>query len=308
MRPRLLLPLALAVAAAALVPVAVPAGAQEGTCTQRNSLGQCIVWAPVEVPGRPGGGSGTPSGGNGGGGGGSAPTGPPPVCVWRTVPPPVATSRPFYPGAPDGAIWQVLDCGSISEHAGRGYRWLPPGTPEGPQPGPPGPEIIAQMLLAAAEARMEAPTLASDPPVGVSAVVDVPAFVAVTNWQDEIVEGECVLGTCVSLTATPTLVFDPGDGSEPVTCPPGGSRYAPGGPPLDDQAEGACAHAYPRRTGIDDRPDAWPGEVSVRWDISWTSTVDGGPGPSGTFDPLVFSTGLPRSVEEVGTVVVEGES
>ena len=57
---------------------------------------------------------------------------------------------------------------------------------------------------------MVAPELASDPPVGVSSVVNTPVFVEVTNWQPQITDSECVLGVCVTMTATPTLTLRSG--------------------------------------------------------------------------------------------------
>ena len=228
--------------------------------------------------------------------------------MWQTVPPPLPSSRAFYPGAPPDAVWQVLYCGEGGENSGQGFRWLPPGG-AGVEVTPPAPAVLAQTLLASVKAEMHAPTLATDPAIGVSSVVNAPVFVEVTNWQGQIVKGpECVFFVCVSITATPTLSFDPGDGSAPITCAPPGSRYVPGGPPLADQAVGACAHTYQLRTGVEGRPDEWPGVVSVTWDVAWTSSVGGAAGPSGSFAPLVFSTGLPRAVDEVATVVVDGDS
>lgn len=216
---------------------------------------------------------------------------------------------------PPGAVWKRLDCpeplaGNYFDERDGGLpiRWFPPGGGE-PAVVPSSVEVVAESLLVAAEARMEAPRLGTDPPVGVSSVVGVPVFVEVTNWQGEIVEGpECVSGVCVSLRATPTLRFDPGDGSPVVTCAPPGSRYVPGGPSLAEQAVGACAHVYERRSGVEGRPGEWPGVVSVSWAVSWSSTVGGVPGPSGSFEPLVLSAALPRAVEEVSTVVVDGDS
>jgi hypothetical protein len=195
---------------------------------------------------------------------------------------------------------QVYTCGVLGSVA---VRWVPTGGGAPSAPTPPEPGVVATLVLARVKAEMVAPSLGSDPPPGVAAVVNTPVFVEVTNWQPEIVDRDCVLGVCVTMTATPGLVFDPGDGSEVVSCEPPGSRYDPA-LPLVEQAQGACAHVYRLRTGAEGRPSEWPGLVTVTWNVSWTSNV----GASGTYGPLSFSTGLPRAVEEVSTVVVEGSS
>jgi hypothetical protein len=207
-----------------------------------------------------------------------------------------------FQNAYPGAVMQVYTCGVLGSVA---VRWVPVGSGGAPlpPPTPPEPGVVATLVFARVKAGMVAPTLGSDPPLGVAAVVNTPVFVEVTNWQPEIVDRDCVLGVCVSMTASPSLVFDPGDGSEAVSCVPPGSRYDPA-LPLVEQAQGACAHVYRLRTGAEGRPSEWLGLVTVTWNVSWTSNV----GVSGTYGPLSFSTGLPRAVEEVSTVVVEGSS
>jgi len=133
--------------------------------------------------------------------------------------------------------------------------------------------------------------------------VNTPVFVEVTNWQPQITDNECVLGVCVTMTATPSLTFDPGDGSGSVVCDPPGSRYVPGGASLAEQAVGACAHTYLQRTGVNGRPGAWPGSVTVTWDVNWA-----GGGATGVFGPLVFTAPFDRPVEEVSAVVVDGST
>jgi hypothetical protein len=195
---------------------------------------------------------------------------------------------------------QVYTCTVLGSIA---VRWVSIGGGAPSEPTAPDPRVVATLVFARVKAEMVAPTLGSDPPVGVAAVVNTPVFVEVTNWRPEIVDRDCILGVCVSMTASPSLVFDPGDGSEAVSCEPPGSRYD-AALPLMEQAQGACAHVYRLRTGAEGRPSAWPGLVTVTWNVSWTSNV----GASGVYAPLSFSTGLPRAVEEVSTVVVEGSS
>lgn len=280
----------------------------EGECQQFTTTGICRTTAPVVVPGTPRvePPSGEPTAEPVGGRDGSAV--PNYSCDWITVPE-TPELRAEFPDAPPDAMFEVYECRLAVAEFGlsqnldgrRAERWV---LPDGSEPAQPVPGALAATIYVSVQAAMQAPALASDPPVGVAAIVNAPVFVEVTNWQPEIVQSECALGVCVTMTATPTLTFDPGDGSAPITCEPPGSRYVPGGPPMAEQAEGACAHTYRRRTGVDDRPAEWPGAVSVTWDVSWTSTVGGSPGPSGSYAPVTLSTALPRAVEEVAAVVV----
>jgi hypothetical protein len=155
-------------------------------------------------------------------------------------------------------------------------------------------------------ALMEAPRLATNPPAGAPAIVDLPVFVAVENWQGELTDSQCVLGVCVDITASPTLDFHPGESAAPVLhCDPPGTRFdaVRGDAVAQASAPGACAYPYRQRTGVGGRPGEWPGVVTVRWSVSWNSNV----GASGSFPGLSFSTAAPRVVNEVQTVVVDGE-
>jgi hypothetical protein len=283
-----------------------PAGAQEADCTGDAAARDCHVG--VEIPGSGSGPSG-PSGTDSGRGGGGA--------------------RPSLPMSPEsGAGGFRANCNSQSRLTGadatEGQRTLGrqgpvAGCNEGPgiQPGatfvefdpqnnaapaPPAPEAVAADLYVEAQARMRAPEVVADPAVGTPSIITLPVFVQVTNWVDRFTIGpNCVQGVCVTLTAEPTLTFDPGEpASEPIVCDPPGTRFDPNGPDPAVQAgaPGACAYAYQARTGADERPDAWPGQVTVTWDVSWTAGV-----ASGEFDPQVLSTAVPREVDEVQTVV-----
>jgi hypothetical protein len=169
---------------------------------------------------------------------------------------------------------------------------------------PPAPEDVATGLFLEAQAEMRRPEVVMDPPVGTASIISLPVFVQVTNWVGGFTRERCDQGVCVSLSAEPTLTFDPGEpGSEPIVCEPPGTRFDPNGadPEVQAAAPGACAHAYRARTGADERPEAWPGQVTVTWDVSWTAG-----GASGEFDPQALSTALPREVDEVQTVVRDG--
>jgi hypothetical protein len=177
--------------------------------------------------------------------------------------------------------------------------------PEGQEaPAAPSPQEIAAGLLVDAQAQMHRPEVVMDPPEGTASIITLPVFVQVTNWVAGIHEEACEGTVCVSLTAEPTLRFDPGEpGSSPIVCEPPGTRFDPNGadPEVQAAAPGACAHTYRYRTGAEGRPDAWPAVVSVTWDVSWTAGDI-----SREFEPQTLSRSVPRQVDEVQTLVRDG--
>lgn len=182
------------------------------------------------------------------------------------------------------------------------FQWFTPGEP-GPSPLP-SPEALAETIRARLEGTLPAPALASDPGVGEAAIVAVPTFVAVSNWTGVVTDEECDPGgvLCVSVTATPRLSFSPGEpGAAATACAGPGSRFVEGaGSSLAQAAApGACAYVYRLRTGVGDRPEAWPGLVTTTWELVWASTS----GASGSLPPVVKSTSLPRPVHEVQTMI-----
>jgi hypothetical protein len=283
--------------------------AQAQGCEQHSDWGECGVEIPVPV------GISEPvsdTGGDGGAVGSAGPTVSPP-CPWVTPTGANAQEglRELFPEAPPDAVFQVQDCADANPDSpggtqfSFGARWLPAAA--APEPVPPPSIAVALILYARVQAQMEAPVLATNPPAGASAVVDLPVFVEVTNWQGPITDGECVLGVCADLTAVPSLEFDAGEPEASlVTCDPPGSRFdlARGTAVAQASVPGACAYSYRERTGVAGRPGEWPGVVTVRWAVSWTSNV-GDPPASGTFPDLTFSTASPRVVDEVQTVVTD---
>jgi hypothetical protein len=225
-------------------------------------------------------------------------------CWWEVYPLPdgVVPDRPAGV-SPDAVLyWQAcLNSVGRTVVGPEGAQWFEPAQAPAPSPAQ-----VATQLRVQVAARLTDPVVATSPPEWDPSVVTVPTFVAVTNWQGEVVEPGCdETGTvCVTIRATPTLTFDPGEpGARVITCEPGGTRYDPDGPPADAQAaaDGACAHAYRRRTGVRGRPDAWPASLTIDWEISWE-----GAGQTGTFADMSVSTSVDREVEEVQAVVVDG--
>jgi hypothetical protein len=224
-------------------------------------------------------------------------------CWWELYPIPegVVPDRPA--GVSDQAVmyWELCLNDLGNEYVGPGgAQWFEPDAAPTPSPAQ-----VATMLRVEVVAQLYDPVVATDPPVAGPSIVGVPTFLAVTNWQGEVSEQGCdPTGTiCVTITATPTLSFDPGEpGAAVVACEPGGTRFDEGGPPPDIQAAvaGACAHAYSRRTGVDGRPDAWTASATITWDAGWS-----GAGDSGTFTDISATTSFGRQVEELRTVVVD---
>jgi hypothetical protein len=183
------------------------------------------------------------------------------------------------------------------------FRPAPPDEPVAPAA-----EEVAGDLWLRVQETLNAPAVAADPPVGTASIVTLPVFVEVTNWQGVQTEELCDTGVCVTLTATPTLLLYPGEpDTRPIVCDPPGTRFDPGGaePEVQASAPGACAFVYTLRSGVDGRPAEWPAEVQITWDVQWTSNV-AGPDGSGSFDPMSLATPIPRAVNEVQTVVVDG--
>lgn len=276
-------------------------------CVKWDIAGQCIkvVPIPVGVPQQP-----APGAGEDGPRGPGAPL---PDCRWRTIPtmpgieawigpPPAEMQNPVLQGyqcdsnegVPDAAIGLPV-----------AFRWVEGGPAA---PAPMTPAALAQVLYVRVRAQMQAPRVAADPPPASPAVVNVPVFVEVANWQPPIVDTECdpLSGLCVSMTATPSLAWEPGEqGASVLRCDPPGSRFDPVGGPAEVQAAepGACAWTYKQRTGVEGRPDSWAGSVTVSWSVVWLATD----GTNGFFPDLSFTAAAPRAVDEVQTVVADSE-
>jgi hypothetical protein len=292
----------LAASAAAGASPARPSGparpAQAGPpCSFDYCVGDDLPGPRPGVPGVPTN-PGTPGGGGGGGGA--------PASACRYVPfeQAVGVSNPRAPDPPSpDAVLYIQECdGQLTGIA----IWVQPG--EAP-PGPAqtvSPAQLAEQVRVRLEGNLPAPSVSSSPAPGIAALIGFPSFVAVDNWQGRVTDSQCdpIVGLlCVTVVAVPHLAWTPGEpGAPTVACAGAGTRFEPGGAPPDDQAAapGACAYAYRARTGVAGRPDLWPGEVSVRWELEWTTNGGGGSGP---LADVVKTTAVPRAVDEVQTVV-----
>ena len=268
-----------------------PASADSpGQCIEYSALGYCVEW-DTAIPGGPG---------QAGGGRIRGPS-PEVVCYWVTISP-LGNDPTIYRDfgldiPPEGVeiVWQEYECSDGSTQFN--FRWVIPATPAN----------LASIARGRLVRQLPQPTLGASPPIGAASIVGVPVFVVVTNWTGSISEQECAGGLCVTVTATPSMAFAPGEsGTELMQCAGPGARYVPGGPPIADQAGApdACTHVYTRRTGVSGRPEAWAGSVSVTWTIGWSASS----GATGSLPSVTRSTSLPRPVEEVQTVIAGGQT
>lgn len=259
--------------------------ANVGECVETDPFGFCIEW-DVPTPGGPG--------DDGGSGGGEA------ECYWVTIDENLADDPTIwvdfgldYPPEGVDIVWQSWECSD-----GRttfNFRWVIPPTPAN----------LATLARGRLVGQLPQPVVESSPPLGTASIVGVPVFVEVVNWTGVVSESECAGGLCVTVSATPSLTYTPGEtGSSALPCSGSGSRYVPDGASAEEQAAtpGACAHAYRLRTGVADRPSAWPGAVSVTWTLSWVATS----GETGSLPSVTRTTATPRAVSEVQTVISGG--
>jgi hypothetical protein len=285
----------------AVLPSGEVGAAPGGECDIPNGSDFCVDDGS-EVPGQPAAPAAHPEGRSSEGGGDRGPR-----CTWRqdgvVGPAGGVDGGPFLEVAgtkSPGAELQAEVCDGV--YTGR-VRGVPAGTPA-PAPALPAPELLASIVRVRLEGSLPEPTVASTPAPGVAALVGYPSFVSVTNWTGVVTEGECdPTGLlCVTVTATPALRFSPGEPDSPVLeCAGPGVPFDPAGDPFEQAAAAeACAHPYRLRTGVDGRPGEWPGEVTVVWELAWSSTS----GARGPLAPVEKSAPVPRAVNEVQTVVV----
>ena len=312
------------VVAAGLAPPPGPAAADPCTGSTGPTEGGTTVEVDCNGDGIPDGppGEGGPTGGNPDGGPGvdaaaacaeEAPgwgdcvavvraTGLRPNQICGYVPAPDQSLLTYYhPEAPPGSTLLYWVCPRDGTYYTENTQVGPPGAAAPP----PTPAEVAADVWVRVKATLLDPQVVSSPPGGTPAFIYVPTFVAVANWQGVITEPGCQQGVCVTLTATPALTFQPREpDAAAVACAGAGSVYDPAlDPDVQASQPGACAHTFTHRTRGDGA--TWGGVVSIAWDVTWVEP-DGTPGVLG--QPAVTLTAdLPRQVDEVHGVVVDGE-
>jgi hypothetical protein len=302
---------------ALLVPVVPPAPAEAAApCEVDPTTGFCIgagtsndtdPSSPTPVPSGPHGAESST--------GGEQTSCPP--RQWVTIGNPDSIPPHLQPAswddAPSDAVIQYDQC-TCPTHwdascLNRATRWIVPGGDQVTPPLLPSPDEVASDAWAEIRVTLKRPEVRTYPPANMPSVVGIPTFVSVSNWQDTIEAQRCdpTGAVCVAITAEPTLTWNPGEPDAPtIPCEAGGTPYDPDGPSPHEQAarRGACAYVYGQRTGVNGHPDAWDGVVTVLWTARWETTI-GAARDSGSFGALSLSTGVPRSVVEVTSVVVD---
>ncbi|WP_344437703.1 hypothetical protein [Kitasatospora nipponensis] len=202
--------------------------------------------------------------------------------------------------------WYELDCGGTLPQGGFGSTpltggplWADLGKPEAAEQAP---AVDPVVLAAQAVARLELPrpTVRMSPPETSHQVVGVPAWLWVqkSSWKPVQSSAE-VPGVTVQATATPSsVVWEFGDGSEPVVCRGPGTPYSPGADPA--AASPDCGHTF-ARPSAGERDGVFQAVVTTHWSVVWT-----GAGQGGIFPDLTSRTVLPVKVVEVQSLVVAG--
>jgi hypothetical protein len=219
---------------------------------------------------------------------------PPPPSDGSTPPPGSVAWVLICPRA-DGQPWPSW----TSAIGGSGWS-----DPSGPPATPPSATQIAVALWAQVQGLLVPPQISLEPAEAGDSVIHVPTFVSITNPQPPTRYITEVAGLTVWIDVLPHPTLNPGEpGAPAVSCDHDGTVYDPGAP-ADEQAaaDGACAHAYERRTGVEGRPAAWTGNVTIDWDVSWDSNVAG---EDGTLTAAPSVTAFERVVHELNTFVVE---
>jgi len=291
----------------ALLPAPSPVAAADGCPRPVDRNGNCPVEHTIPIPGptRPGTRPGTTAP-SGPGNPGTRPVDDHYYCEWHQYPN-QEDWRGVFPEAPEGSVFGEYHCFLDGRPIYGPYvpRFLAPDAElkDLVQP-PPSPAEVAADAEVSVRALLEKPTIATSPPSPAPSTLGLPTFVSVPNWQGVLTPPDhCLRGVCVSLRAEPALTFDPGQpGADTIACEDGGTVFDRNGADPEDQAEapGACAFTYTRRTGVAGRPDAWTGEVTIEWTVTWR-----GGGVTGTLAPIDLSTTFERAVEENRSVVTD---
>jgi hypothetical protein len=240
-------------------------------------------------------------------------------CYWVPFAEPLQSDPSFrdqlHPGIPDDYVIEYYACnGGMVGSITNSTRARPPDEPADSAPAATAiPQaVLGEWARARASEILEQPEPVVTPAEAGQSVVGMPTFVAIGNWQDEILFDDIRVcdpafpALCVGLTATLTMTFEPGEpGAPPLLCTPPGTYFDddPAAPaPVTQAQPPACAYTYTRRTTAGTGP--WVAEVRVEWDVAWYSTNPLAPA-SGALEPITRSATFLRTVDEVQGVVTE---
>ncbi|MGH9259987.1 MAG: hypothetical protein ACRD08_08840, partial [Acidimicrobiales bacterium] len=110
-------------------------------------------------------------------------------CWWESYPIPagVVPDRPAGVSPDASMYWEICLNSVGQEYVGPGgAQWIEPAQVPAPSPA----QVATQLRVQVAASLMD-PVVATDPPEQDASIVTVPTFVAVTNWQGEVVADGC---------------------------------------------------------------------------------------------------------------------
>lgn len=160
-----------------------------------------------------------------------------------------------------------------------------------------------QVLAAQAESKLTLakPAVDSSPTANVKQVVQLPTWTWIPRAQWAPVSATAsVPGESVTATATPiSLSFSWGDGTS-STCQGPGTPYSPGAS-NPSASSPTCGHTY-QVTSAAAPGQQFPVTATLSWSIAWN-----GGGRAGTFPDLTTTTTVHWTVEQVESVLVQGD-
>jgi len=223
-------------------------------------------------------------------------------CAWKVVNPSPEPGDPRWEGhSPADGVVLYNDCNGPTFYQ---FAAAAPGAaPVVPPPPPPDPAVLAQQ--ARGQLDLPQPTITRSPDANNSdpALGGAPyTWVQLWTWvwtlpQSWAPKSVTVTAGGVSVTATGTpvsLVFDPGDGGDPVSC------AGPGRPWTvrdgnDPPTRGGCGYVYRHVTPRGPLTST----VSIRWSVAWTSNT----GAGGTLPELVTQASSSFYVQQIQVVI-----
>jgi len=157
-------------------------------------------------------------------------------------------------------------------------------------------QAYTELTVPKPAARRSPPETNSDPDNGGLPYtwVGLHTWVWVDDWQP-LQRTVTLRGVSATVTATPTaLVFDPGNGDAPVTCPGPGRPWteADGDTP---PTSGGCGYVY--RSVTANGP--LTARTGITWSVAWTSNT----GAGGAFPALTTQSDSTFLVEQIQVVV-----
>jgi len=223
-------------------------------------------------------------------------------CAWRDASTAPGGATAWGGNDPNAGTLVVNICNGPTR-----YVFVPdaapvPGAPAAapPPPPPPDPAVLAQraygeLTLPKPVSKRSPDENNSDPQYGGLPYtwVQLWTWVWAGEWQPLARTVE-LRGVSATVTATPTsLIFDPGDGSAPVTCQGPGRPWTPAdgsNPP----SAGGCGYMY--RSVTPNGP--LTATTSIQWSVEWTSNV----GAGGAFPALSTQATTSFLVEQIQVV------